>query len=86
VRQALGVDYGGKIAFCLDGRDITVRCVDDDSDDPALTGFLSLLAEDIRERPGAVADIPADLAVRIFELTKGIMVDPDDAIEGDVAL
>jgi antitoxin PrlF len=88
VRQALGVDYGGKIAFCLDEGGVTVRRVDEDDDgnDPALAGFLKLLSEDMRARPDAVADIPSDLALRIFELTKGITVDPDDAVEGDVIL
>ncbi len=88
VRQALGVDYGGKIAFCLHDDGVTVRRVDEEDgwDDPALAGFLNFLADDIRARHGAVTDIPSDLAVRILELTKGIMIDPDEAIEGDVAL
>lgn len=86
VRQALGVDYGGKIAFRVDEHGVSVYRADPEHDDPAIDGFLSFLAEDIRRRPEALAALSPTLAERIGALTKGVKVDLDAPIEGDVDL
>ena len=87
VRQALGVDYGGRIAFRVDGkRGVTVYRADDERDDPAIDGFLSFLAKDIERRPGALQPLSPDLVKRIEALTKEISVDLEEPIDGDIEL
>jgi antitoxin PrlF len=86
VRQALGLDYGGKIAFRVDEHGVSVHRADAEHDDPAIDSFLSFLAEDIKRRPGALTALSPALSQRIALLTKGINVDLDAPIEGDVDL
>jgi antitoxin PrlF len=85
VRQALGVDYGGRIAFQVTGKGVTVIRADED-EDPAIGGFLDFLARDIKDHPERVKAIAPDLAARIAALTDGMDGNPDEAIDGDVAL
>ena len=90
VRQALGVGYGGRIAFRVEDGSVTIRALmsDDEGGDPALTPFLSLLAADLAARPSnTVRAITPALAGRLEVLAAEIgKVDPDDAIEGEVTL
>ena len=86
VRQALGVGYGGRIAFRVEGHSVTVHALpDDDVADPVLAPFLALLAADIARRPAAaVLPLMPALATRMEALTGE--VDPDAPIDGEVAL
>ncbi len=84
VRRALGVDYGGKIAYRIENGRVTVRNPQAEHRDPALAAFLGLIEKDIaagrRLRdppPGLVAAMRRALKVR---------VDLDETLEGDVAL
>ncbi len=89
VRQALGVGYGGRIAFRVEGHSVTVHGLpEDDPSDPALAPFLTLLAADIAGRPAsAVLPLTPGLASRMEALTSELdKVDPDAPIEGEVAL
>lgn len=88
VRQALGVDYGGRIAFSVDDqRNVSVERVDDDEADPVIDGFLEFLTRDMQNNPSrSIADIPVALRQRIIALTEGMEVDADDPIDGDVVL
>ena len=85
VRQALGVDYGGRIAFRVSGKGVTVVRADEE-EDPAIGGFLAFLARDIKNHPERVKAIAPDLAARIAALTEGMDGDAQEAIDGDVAL
>ena len=86
VRQVLGVDYGGKIAFRVDEHGVSVHRADAEADDPALGAFLEFLARDIERRHEAIAALSPVLAARIMALTDGMDVDPDEPIEGEVDL
>jgi len=88
VREALGVDYGGRIAFYIDeNRRVSIEREDDVAEDPVIEEFLAFLARDMRSHPErAVVDIPAGLRGRIDALTEGMAEDLDAPIEGDVAL
>jgi antitoxin PrlF len=87
VRQALGVDQGDRIVFRVDEqRGVTVHRADEGHDDPAIDRFLAFLAEDLVRRPEAVTALSPELEKRIAKLTKGIAVDLDEAIDGDVEL
>lgn len=89
VRQALGVSYGGRIAFRVEGGCVTVHALPEDgTTDPALAPFLALLEADLATRPTeAVRQIPETLADRLETLAAEVgEVDPDAPITGDVSL
>lgn len=86
VRQALGVEYGARIAFRVEGGAVTVRAVDDAEADPALAPFLDLLARDMAGRPAALVALTPALAARIEALTADVSTDPGAPVKGDVVL
>lgn len=86
VRQALGVSYGGEIAFIVDDRGVSVCRVEIDETDPVIEGFLDFLARDMERNPRNIIPFPPGLAERIAALTDGIDVDLNDEIAGPVAL
>lgn len=85
IRQALGVDIGGKIAFDLheDGN-ITVRRVDTVHQDPVIGAFLNLITQDIQAGKH-VQSLPTDL-LQAMELQANYKANPDDNIDGDVVI
>lgn len=85
IRQALGVDVGGKVAFDLRGSQVIVsRAEDSTHDDPAIAGFLDFLEKDI-QFGRHVATLPKGLARSMVAALKH-QVDLNAEIEGDVAL
>lgn len=88
VRQALGVGYGGRIAFRVQDGVVTVVAAQDPvEEDPALAPFLALIEADIAARPGhAVLPFPARLLERLAALRHDAPVDIDVPIEGEVGL
>jgi len=89
VRQALGVGYGGRIAFRVEGGSVTVHALpEEDAADPALAPFLALLEADLASRPAdAVRPLPKALTGRLEALAAEVgEVDPDAPIEGEVDL
>jgi antitoxin PrlF len=88
VRQALGVGYGGRIAFRVARGRVTVHALPEEDADPALAPFLALLEADLAARPSeAVQPLPEALAGRLDALAAEVgEVDPDAPIEGEVSL
>jgi antitoxin PrlF len=89
VRQALGVDYGGRIAFVVDDqRRVYVQKADaEETEDPVIKGFLAFLAQDMARHPEkSVVSFPKALLDRAAALTDGMVVDLDAEIEGDVSI
>ena len=86
IRQALGVGYGGRIAFRVVDGSVSVHAVDEPEADPALAPFLALLERDLATRPAALVPLTPELAARIAAATESVEVDPDAPIEGEVAL
>ncbi len=85
IRQALGVDYGGKVAFDLRGSQVIVsRAEESYHDDPAIESFLSLLEADIRS--GRHLTTLPDNLVQAMVATLAQPADLAADIEGDVAL
>lgn len=85
IRQALGVDYGGKVAFDLRGSQVIVTRADESAhDDPAIESFLTLLEKDIRSGQRLCA-LPDDV-VKAMLATLTNPVDLNADIEGDVSL
>lgn len=86
VRRALGVDFGGRIAFRVDRDTVTIRRADDDDRDPVVEGFLAFLEKDMDRRPEAIVALDDELAARVASLVGEADVDLDAPIEGEVAL
>ena len=85
IRQALGVDSGGKVAFDIRGSQVVVTRVENEvHEDPAIAGFLALLEKDIASGRH-ISTLPADLAQSIMSAIKR-PVDLSEDIHGDVAL
>jgi len=85
VRQALGADYGGKIAYRIDEHGVSLHAVEI-AEDPALGAFLEFLSADIRAHPERIQSVSSDLRARMEALTAGLDGDPDAPIEGAVAV
>ena len=88
IRQALGVDYGGRIAFFVDDqRRVYVEKATEEASDPVVDRFLEFLAQDMSKHPGtSVVALPASLRDRAAALVGDMDVDLDAEIDGNVAL
>lgn len=89
VRNALGVGYGGRIAFRVEDGRVTVHALPTEAerDDPALAPFLAFLAADLAARPLAIQPIEPAFADRVDALAAEIgPIDPEEPIDGDVSL
>lgn len=85
IRQALGVDAGGKLAFVLRGSQVVVSRAEEPAHaDPAIGKFLALLEQDIASGRN-VGTLPKGLARSMLAALKR-PVPSDEEIEGDVAL
>ena len=85
IRQALGVDFGGKVAFDLRGSQVVVTRVENElHEDPAIGSFLALLEKDIASGRH-IAALPKDLARSMLSAIKRPL-DLNEEIEGEVAL
>ena len=85
IRQALGIDVGGKVAFELRGGQVIVtRAEATPQKDPTIADFLFLLEKDI-QAGRHITDLPEDL-LRKMMVTLEKSVDPNAEIEDDVEL
>ena len=84
VRQILGVETGGKVAFEVRNGEVIVTSAASAHDDPAIGSFLDVLEANIR-RGHHVGNLPDDLA-RAMLHSAGRAADIPDEFEGDVAL
>ncbi len=85
IRQALGVDFGGKVAFDLQGTQVVVSRVENDRhEDPAIASFVALLENDIVSGRH-ISALPADLVASMLSTLKQPVAFNDD-IHGDVEL
>ena len=85
IRQALGVDAGGKVAFDFEGDRVTVtRVTTNEREDPAINSFLALLEKDI-STGSHICALPEDLTRSLLAaLSNDIHTTTD--IDGDVEL
>ena len=90
VRQALHLRPGvDAIEYVMEGdRAVIQRAADPvtSEEDTALVRFLDLLEGDVRAHPERLRPFPSDLYARMSALTDGIEVNPDEPIDGPVAL
>jgi antitoxin PrlF len=85
VRQVLGVDYGGKIAYRVENGRVTVHNPEAEHRDPVLGAFLRLIERDVAAGRN-VRDLPAGVVATLRKAMKQVSVDLDEQMEGDVAL
>jgi antitoxin PrlF len=83
IRQALGVDRGGKVAFDLRNGGVVVSRAEEVHEDPAIYGFLSVLERDIAQGLN-IGALPEELFKAMDAAIAVSDVDAD--IDGDVAL
>jgi len=83
IRQALGVNKGGKVAFDVRDGGVVVSRAEEVHEDPAIYGFLSMLEGDIANGR-SIGSLPEELikAMDAAMAAPGI----DAAIDGDVEL
>jgi antitoxin PrlF len=86
VRDALGITHGDRIAFSIDeNHRVFLEKDDGEATDPVIDSFLAFLANDMQENPKtSIVDIPQELRGRIERLTRGIEIDLESPIDGDV--
>jgi antitoxin PrlF len=84
IRQALGVDYGGKVAFDLQNGRVVVSRDEAIHEDPAISGFLAILERDIQSGRHT-GPLPAGLATAMAQSLEGSATIDDDIL-GDVDL
>ncbi|CDN50829.1 Putative regulator PrlF (plasmid) [Neorhizobium galegae bv. orientalis str. HAMBI 540] len=87
VRQAMGLDYGDRIVFQVDDEHgVSIVREAADQPDPVVDSFLAFLARDMETRPEALSTLPPALVDRMTALTKGMKMDLDAPIDGEVDL
>ena len=85
IRQALGLDFGDKVAFDLhDSKVVVTRAESPEHEDPAIGHFLALLEADIRNGRH-LSSLPDDLLESMLA-TLSKPVDPEANIDADVTL
>lgn len=84
VRQLLGLDTGGKIAFDVREGEVVVSRVETLHEDPAIGAFLGLLEADIRSGRN-IGTLP-DLLAQTMLANANHPVNLDEEIDGEVAL
>lgn len=84
IRQVLGVDRGGRVAFDLRNGEVVVTRVETEHEDPAIGAFLKVLESDIRSGRH-VRSLPEELAQALLA-NAGHRVNITDEIDGEVAL
>lgn len=85
VRQALGVGYGGEIAYRIEEGRVTVHNPGAEHRDPALEAFLGLIEKDITAGRN-LRGLPAGVTAAMRRAIKAVRVDLNEKLEGDVAL
>jgi antitoxin PrlF len=85
VRQALGLDYGGKIAYRIEDGRVMIHNAEAEHADPALAAFLGLIEKEIAAGR-ALHDLPSELVAAMRRLMTEVSIELDAELEGDVAL
>jgi antitoxin PrlF len=82
VRTVLGLEPGGQIGYVIEGNDVRlVNASRMEHEDPILDGFLDFIARDMKNHPEKLATLPTALIARARELTAGVKVDHDAALD-----
>ena len=82
VRKALHLDKRDRLRYTVlaDGVVQISRLGSSDVDDPAISGFLNFLANDMTAHPQHLQPVTSALRGQIQQLTAGVHVDLNDAL------
>lgn len=84
VRQVLDLHPGEQLGYVIEGNEVRlVNATALEHDDPMIDRFLAFLASAPAHH---LAAFPASLVERAQALTRGVTIDHDASIEGDVGL
>jgi antitoxin PrlF len=85
VRQKLRLRKGDRLQYRIRGGEVLLQKAQPgtEGDDPALEPFLAFIARDIEQHPGRLRGIDPALIARARELTAGVIVDRDAALNPD---
>lgn len=87
IRNLMKLSKGDMISYRLltDGSVLIEKHIKapEGGNDPALRGFLTLLADDIAKRPGAITPLSESMMSRMDELTAGVAVDLNGVLSPD---
>jgi antitoxin PrlF len=87
VRDALGIEKGGTIAYHIDANgEVRLTSHAPDKDESAIDAFLTFLSDDIKRRPEAVTPLSRATVEELQALAAEIDVDLGDDFEGATAL
>lgn len=70
--------------YADENRHVSIEKETEDGDAPMIDFFLTFIAEDMEKHPERVQEFPDALLERMTELTRGMQVNLDDPIVGDV--
>lgn len=87
VRQALGIQPGEELQYTVHGDEVIMtRASAAEHDDPLISSFLAMIERDTLGSPKRMMPAPRALVERMAHLTRGVRVDLDEPIDGEVAL
>jgi antitoxin PrlF len=87
VRKVLGIDPGDRIGYIIEGNQVRlVNASAVEHADPVIDRFLAFIGRDLEAHPERVRALPESLLKRARSLTRGVAIDHDAPIEGDVGL
>jgi antitoxin PrlF len=88
VRESLGIGPGDEVAYEIRGDQVvlTKHAEDTEAPDPVITAFLAFLESDMTDHPSRIRPLESDLAHWLRSRLTEAVADPDEAIEGEVAL
>jgi antitoxin PrlF len=88
VRKALHLEKGERLGYIIEDNEVRLVNASDleEHADPIVTGFLDLLASDLKTHPERLQAFPPELLARAKELTKEVEIDHEAPIQGVDAL
>jgi antitoxin PrlF len=87
IRKVLDLNPGARIGYIISGNDVRlVNASTVEHDDPMIEHFLDFLGRDMAQHPERLRTIPEALVARARLLARGVVIDHDAPIDGDVGL
>jgi antitoxin PrlF len=87
VRKVLDLNPGERIGYIIEGNEVRlINASAVEHEDPMLEEFLTFLGRDMVKHPEHLRAFPEPLVARARSLARGVAIDHDMPIKGDVGL
>ncbi|MGH7624668.1 MAG: type II toxin-antitoxin system PrlF family antitoxin [Gemmatimonadaceae bacterium] len=87
VREVLNLDPGERLGYIIEGNEVRlVNASAVEHVDPVIDQFLELIGRDLARHPKRIGAFPGALVARARALTRGVTINHDAQIDGDVGL